>query len=224
MNKLSEKKGKIEISMIAKIVCLVMMVVYLVCQFLPFWTFETISKEEKKQMVLYDKVVEPKEKTVSIAEAIWMIKDNEDLFGDPDDHPDKLVTNQWAGIDVKQNDIVGMPFLTMVMIFFGLIFFLLNKKSLWPCLFAMGAGGYSLLTLITDPAKVFHPFKGNVKVVKLDPVWGDVISEEVKFFEAGITYNIQLIASAALLAAAFIAFVFWAIRVVKWFTVKEVKY
>lgn len=223
MNKLGQKKIKIELAMIAKILCLVMMVAYVVCQFLPFWTFETISKEEKKQMVLYDKVVEPKAKTVSIAEAVWMIKDNEDLFGDPDDHPEKLVTNHWAGINVKQNDIVGMPFLTMIMMLFGFVFFLLNKKNLWPCLFALGAGAYSLITLLNDPAKVFKPFKGDIHVVQTD-VWGDIISEEVKFFEAGITYNIQLIVSAALLAAAAIAFVFWMIRVVKWFVVKEVKY
>lgn len=221
--KLGKKTFPIEIDMIAKILCLVMMVAFVVCQFLPYWTFETISKEDKKLMVLYDQEVEPKQKTVSIAEAVWMIKDNEDLFGDPDDHPEKLVTNHWAGIDVQQNDIVGMPFLVMVCLFFGFIFFLLNKKNLWPCLFAMGAGGYSLLTLLNDPAKVFKPWKGDVRIVETD-VWGDIISEEVKFFEAGITYNVQLIVSAALLATAFIAFVFWMIRVVKWFTVKEVKY
>ena len=40
------------------------------------------KEEEKKQQVLYGKEVEPRRKTVSIAEAVWMIKDNEDLFGD----------------------------------------------------------------------------------------------------------------------------------------------
>jgi len=217
------KKNKFGVAFVLKMICILAMALFIGSLFLDFWTYETYSKEDYRLMVLYDQDPEPIQKTISINEYVWMTKDCEDLFGDPESDPEAMrrVHNAWTDQWVHQNDIVGMPFISTVLILFALIFFLLNIKSVWPSILSLGAGVYALLALIQDKAGVYKPWSGTVTINK-----GNILMPEYveKPFTAGISYNLVLIAAGVLTVASLAVFVVWVIRVIKWFTVKEVRY
>lgn len=221
MTKLAKKKSKINIALILKMICIFTMVLFIGSMFLDFWTYETISEEDHKNQVLYGIEPTPINLTISIFDYVWMTEKNERLFGDPEKDPDGLVNNYWTGEKISQNDIVGMPFLATVLIMFTMIFFLLNLNSVWPSIMSLIAGGYGLLALLQDKAGVYKPWSGTVQINEgnvLMPVWVD------KAFTSGISYNLVLIAAGLLTAASLAVFVVWVIRVIKWFTVKKVRY
>ena len=219
------KKNKFGVAFILKMVCILAMALFIGSMFLDYWTFETISKEDHRNQVLYNIEPTPIDKTISIGEYLWMTEDNEDLFGDPDDDKQRLVNNYWTGEKISQNEIVNMPFYTTVLMMFALIFFLLNMKSVWPSILSLAAGIYALLTLLQDKAGVFKPFSG---IAKIEMTEGKGIFATKYFvekpFTSGISYNLVLIAAGILTAASLAVFIVWVIRVIKWFTVKEVRY
>lgn len=219
------KKKKFDFTWILKLLCIALMVAYVVCMFLPYWGFETYSKEDRRQMILYpDKATPEKQYTeISVADYLWFTEDNETLFLGLDKFNDGTVYNAWKGEPVKQNDIVGMPFVGTLLALFATVFFLLKKSSIWPSLMALIAGGYSTFMLMTDPAGVYKPWKGTAATFVGKTPFGIELGD-LSPFEAGISYNIWLIASIALTVGAFVLFVLWLIRVIKWFTVKEIKY
>lgn len=216
-----DKKSKFSVALILKLICILTMVIFIGSMFLDFWTYETISEEDHKNQVLYG--IEPTEidLTISIFDYVWFTEKNQRLFGDPEKDPDGLVNNYWTGAKISQNDIVGMPFLATVLILFTLIFFLLNLNSVWPSIMSLIAGVYSLLALLQDKAGVYKPWSGTVEINE-----GNVLMPKIveKAYTSGISYNLVLIAAALLTVASFAVFVVWVIRVIKWFTVKEIHY
>lgn len=145
-----KKKSKFDLTMILKIVCVVMMVAFMVCQFLPFWTYETYTEENMKNHIIYDEPLVPIVGEVSLGEYVWRADKHDLMFGEYDEG-----MKNFNGDDLNQNDIVMMPFLVTLLIAFGLIFMLLSKKSAWPGLFTLVGGIYAIRKYLEDPADMY---------------------------------------------------------------------
>lgn len=186
------KKSAFDVTLILKIVCFVMMAAFMVCQFLPFWTYTYYTEENMKNHIIYDEPLNPIETEVSLGEYVWRTDKHDVMFGEYDEGMENF-----NGDPLNQNDIVMMPFLVTLLIAFGLIFMLMSKKGLWPCLFTLAGGIYAVIMYLKDPSDMY---------------------------KIGYTYNYHLYASIGLALVSAVMFVFWFIRVVKWFTVKKRHY
>ena len=187
-----KKKSAFDFGLVLKILCVLVMVAWLVCQWLPFWHYTSISEQAKEDYILYGIEPEQIEKDVSLGLYTWRASKHKDLFGEYDEGMENF-----EGEPLDQNDVVGMPALCTLLIVFGLVFFIANKKSLWPCLFPLSAGIYATYMYITDPSKTYH---------------------------AGDTFQYHLIASIAMAVVAFVTMFPWIVSIVKWFTVKKRHY
>lgn len=216
-----KKKAAFDYTQILKWVCVVLMVAFFVCQFLPYYTYKSVTEESHREYVLSGGKTELVEetRTISLADYVWLTEEHEDLFGEFD-----TGYYNWEGETFNQNDVTGMPFIATLLIVFGLVFFLWKKNSLWPCLFAIGAGGYATYTYLTDPAGLYKPFAGSA--MRPDPNQVGIFAEMIQKdgFVGGISYTIHLVAAIALLVAGIAVAVPWVMRIVKWFTVKKRHY
>ena len=145
-----KKKKAFDYTIVLKIVCILAMVAFMFCQFLPFWQYDSYTEESYRNHILYGEPLEGETREISLADYVWFTEDHEDLFGEWDEG-----LYNFDGEQIKQNDITGMPFLATLLIAFGLLFFLWKAKSLWPCVFAVAAGAYAVIGYTTDAANVY---------------------------------------------------------------------
>lgn len=216
-----KKKAAFDYTQLLRWICVVLMVVFFACQFLPYYTYESVTEESHREYVLSGGKTElvKESRTISLADYVWLTETHEDLFGEFD-----TGYYNWEGEKFNQNDVIGMPFIATLLIAFGLIFFLWKKSSLWPCLFAIGAGGYATYMYLTDPAGLYKPFEGSA--MRPDPNQVGIFAEMIQKdgFAGGISYTIHLVAAIALLVAGIAVAVPWVIRISRWFTVKKRHY
>lgn len=187
-----KKKSKFDYTIILKILCVAMMVAFMVCQFLPFWSYVTYTEENMKNHIVYDEPLVPIETDVSLGEYVWRTDKHDIMFGEYDEG-----MKTFNGDDLNQNDIVMMPFLVTLLIAFGLIFTIFNRKKLWPCMFTLAGGILAVVRYLQDPSGMY---------------------------KIGFTYDYHLYASIGLAVTSFALFVIWFIGVIKWFTVKKRHY
>lgn len=224
MNPLTKKKfGLVDT---AKLICVIVMVVFLVFQLvLPYWTYDSHTKESIRANRIYSEPLVPENRTISIGSYTWLTRDHDDLFGNYDS-----MINETGGIknfeneDINQNDITMMPFLCTLLLVFGLVFFLTKWNALWPGMFAFAAGAYSTYMLVADPAGVYKPWEGYC--VRVWPATNIYSQEEIvtKYYIGGITYYYQLAAAIALLVVSIFVLIPWFKSVYNWFTVKKRHY
>ena len=216
-----KKKAAFDYVQLLKWLCVALMVAFIVCQFLPYFQYESVTEESRREYVISGGKTElvAETRVVSMADYTWLTENHEDLFGEYD-----TGYYNWEGETFNQNDVTGMPFLATLLIVFGLVFFLAKGKSLWPCLFAIAAGGYATYAYLVDKAGVYKPFAGSA--MRPDPNQVGIFAEMIEKtgFKSGISYNIHLVVAIALLVAGIAVAVPWIMRIVKWFTVKKRHY
>lgn len=224
MNPLTKKKfGIVDV---LKILCVLAMATFLVFQLvLPYWTYDSHTKESVEQNTIRSTPLVPEQRTISIGSYTWMTRDHDDLFGNYDSQ-----INLTGGIknfdneDINMNDITMMPFLCTLLLGFGLVFFLTNWDALWPGLFSLIAGAYATFMLVTDPAGVYKPWEGECHRVFPAKNIFDTPDIITKYYVGGITYYYQLAAAIAVLVLSIIVLIPWFKRVFQWFTVKKRHY
>lgn len=142
---IQKKKDRKNLATITNIVCVVLMLVFFACQFLPFWTYETIELEDKNATILglTDEEGEVIEKTVSLADYVWRTERHDDLFGKWNRMKD------FDGNKIVQNDIVAMPFIVTLLVVFGTIFSLMKPQSTWTFVFPLVSGVYATIAYLT---------------------------------------------------------------------------
>lgn len=141
------KKSKMAPATICNIVCAVLLVVFFACQFLPYWTYTTIEGADKTAAILGIATEEGTEveKTISLAEYVWLTEEHEDLFGTWKKMEDP------NGNAFVQNDLVSMPFICTLLVIAGVVFCLWKNDRTWTCLFSLIAGIYATYSYLTVP-------------------------------------------------------------------------
>ena len=188
-NTIKKKSGNILVT-ITNIVCVVLMVAFFASLFLPFWTYTGQNKEDVTAALLGkmdESAIRMETYEISIAEYIWNTEDHEELFGG-----NWKKMKDFDGNKIAQNDIVSMPFITTLLIAFGVIFCLWKCKSAWTCLFPLSAGIVAVLGYLTKP-----------------------------ILQTGDSWVIQLVAAIAMTVGGLVLLAQWAVTIYKWFTVKK---
>ena len=148
MTNTTTKKTKMALPTILNIVCAVLMIVFFAVQFLPYWTYTTIEGADKTAALLGYTTEEGEEveKTISLAEYVWLTEEHEDLFGKW-----KKMQDPVTGEAFTQNELVGTPFICTLLIIAGVVFCLWKNTSTWTCLFALIAGILATKAYLTMP-------------------------------------------------------------------------
>ena len=182
------KKNKMGKATIFNIVCAVLLIAFFAVQFLPFWTYTTIEGSDKTAALIGLTVEEGEEVevTVSLAEYLWFTEEHEDLFG----HWKRM--KDFDGNDLKQNEIVVMPFLCTLLVILGVVFCLWKNDRTWTCLFSLIVGAYATITYLTTP-----------------------------ILQTGHTWIVHLIVSIVVFLGSIPLTVLWVKKIIKWFTVKH---
>ena len=144
---MSKNKKKLSLANICNIICVVVMLVFFACQFLPYWTYTTIEGADKTAALIGITTEEGEEvtRTISLAEYIWLTEEHEDLFGKW-----KKMEDQ-NGNPFVQNDLVAMPFIVTLLIVAGTVFCIWKMDKTWTCLFTLVAGAYATIAYLTVP-------------------------------------------------------------------------
>ena len=148
MSNTVNKKSTMSMATILNIVCAVLLIAFFVVQFLPFWTYTTIEGSDKTAALIGLTVEEGEEveKTISLAEYVWLTEEHEDLFGHW-----KRMKDPTTGEAITQNQIVVMPFLCTLLVIAGVVFCLWKNDRTWTCLFSLVVGAYATITYLTEP-------------------------------------------------------------------------
>lgn len=148
MSNTATKKNKMALPTIFNIVCAVLMILFFVVQFLPYWTYTTIEGADKTAALLGFTTEEGEEveRTISLAEYVWLTEEHEDLFGSW-----KKMKDPTTGEAFTQNELVGTPFICTLLVIAGVVFCLWKNDKTWTCLFSLISGILATIAYLTVP-------------------------------------------------------------------------